>query len=133
MWAGRRVTLFCDTSVVFGGQAVGGTRIAALSHIDKPKKIPLLVTRGKSAMFTVEPLKDEPQTVDLGPMFAALTSAGLGDKDAALTFISAQIGRDVASSKELTRDDAAKVTAALDAMLGTDQDAAETLPGVGAE
>jgi hypothetical protein len=59
-YAGRRVRLFCDPNVVFGGQAVGGTRIEALSHIDKPKKVPLLVSRGKSAMFTVKPLADEP-------------------------------------------------------------------------
>lgn len=58
-YVGRRVTLFCDTSVKFGGQEVGGTRISALSHIDKPKKVPLLVTRGKSALFTVQPLPDE--------------------------------------------------------------------------
>jgi hypothetical protein len=57
-YVGRRVTLYCDPDVVFGGQAVGGTRIAALSHIDKPKKIPLLVSRGKSAIFVVKPLAD---------------------------------------------------------------------------
>lgn len=58
VYVGRRVTLFCDESVVFGKERVGGTRIAALSHIDKPKSIPLLVTRGKSAMYTVEPLTE---------------------------------------------------------------------------
>jgi hypothetical protein len=57
-YAGRRVQLFCDPKVVFGGQAVGGTRIAALSHIDKAKQVPLLVARGKSAIFTVQPLPD---------------------------------------------------------------------------
>lgn len=56
VYVGRRVTLYCDPSVVFGGQAVGGTRIAALSHIDKPKQVPLLVSRGKSAIFVVKPL-----------------------------------------------------------------------------
>lgn len=64
-WVGRRVRLWCDPSVVFAGQEVGGVRIQALSHIDKPKKIPLLVTRGKSATYTVEPLHDDPApTVD---------------------------------------------------------------------
>lgn len=58
-WAGRRVELYCDTDVQFGGKAVGGTRISRLSHIDGPKKIPLLVTRGKSAVFTVRPLPDD--------------------------------------------------------------------------
>ncbi len=57
-WVGRRVTLYCDESVTFGNDVVGGTRIAALSHIDQAKKIPLLVKRGKSATFTVQPLAE---------------------------------------------------------------------------
>jgi hypothetical protein len=55
-YTGRRVTLYCDPEVRFGGQAVGGTRISHLSHLEKKKQIPLLVTRGKSAIFTVQPL-----------------------------------------------------------------------------
>lgn len=55
-WVGRRVTLYCDETVTFGSDVVGGTRISHLSHIDGRKKIPLLVKRGKSATFTVEPL-----------------------------------------------------------------------------
>ena len=63
VWVGRRVTLYCDESVRFGSEAVGGTRIAALSHIDKPKSVPLLVSRGKSASFKVQPLA-EPTTAE---------------------------------------------------------------------
>jgi hypothetical protein len=59
-WAGRRVTLYCDPDVIFGKEKVGGTRISHLSHIDKPKSVPLLVSRGKSAMFRVQPLPNEP-------------------------------------------------------------------------
>jgi hypothetical protein len=59
-WVGRRVRLYCDERVTFGSDTVGGTRISHLSHIDKRKSIPLLVKRGKSASFTVEPLADEP-------------------------------------------------------------------------
>src|SRR5688500_9565227 len=61
-WAGRRVTLYCDESVRFGNDVVGGTRISHLSHIDKPKSVPLLVSRGKSATFRVQPLANEPTT-----------------------------------------------------------------------
>jgi hypothetical protein len=57
-WTGRRVTLYCDESVTFGNDVVGGTRISHLSHIDGRKKIPLLVKRGKSATFTVDPLPE---------------------------------------------------------------------------
>ena len=60
-WIGRRVTLYCDEKVTFGSDVVGGTRISHLSHIDKRKAVPLLVKRGKSATFTVEPLA-EPTT-----------------------------------------------------------------------
>ncbi|MGZ4519973.1 MAG: hypothetical protein ACXVGA_03660 [Mycobacteriaceae bacterium] len=60
VWAGRRVTLYCDPEVIFGKDKVGGTRISHLSHLDKPKSIPLLVSRGKSAMFKVQPLPDTP-------------------------------------------------------------------------
>lgn len=56
VWAGRRVTLYCDPDVMFGKDKVGGTRISHLSHIDKPKAIPLLISRGKSATFRVQPL-----------------------------------------------------------------------------
>lgn len=59
-WIGRRVTLYCDESVTFGNDVTGGTRISHLSHIDKQKKVPLLIKRGKSATFTVEPLPDTP-------------------------------------------------------------------------
>lgn len=59
-YIGRRVTLYCDPSVEFGGSAVGGTRISHMSHLDKPKSVPLLVKRGKSQAFTVQPLPDAP-------------------------------------------------------------------------
>ena len=57
-WIGRRVTLYCDPDVTFGKDKVGGTRISHLSHIDKAKAIPLLVSRGKSQTFRVQPLAD---------------------------------------------------------------------------
>lgn len=60
VYVGRRVTLYCDESVRFGNDVVGGTRISHLSHIDKPKSIPLLISRGKSATYKVQPLPDAP-------------------------------------------------------------------------
>ena len=60
-YVGRRVELFCDNDVQFGGKSVGGTRVKRLSDISGAKKIPLLVTRGKSAIYTVEPLPDAPK------------------------------------------------------------------------
>ncbi|MFD8496287.1 hypothetical protein [Amycolatopsis sp. NPDC059657] len=55
-YVGRRLTLYCDPTVRFGGQEIGGTRISHLSHLERRKQVPLLVSRGKSAMFVVEPL-----------------------------------------------------------------------------
>jgi len=61
VYVGRSVTLYCDESVTFGPDVVGGTRISHLSHIDKPRRIPLMVKRGKSATFTVQPLDKAPK------------------------------------------------------------------------
>ena len=76
-WVGRRVTLYCDEKVTFGNDVVGGTRISHLSHIDGVKKIPLLVKRGKSATFTVQPLKEEaPPPEPTAEEVAACTDVG---------------------------------------------------------
>ena len=61
-YAGKSLTLYCDETVRFGGQAVGGVRISHMSGIDKPRDVPLIVSRGKSAIFTVRPLADAPKT-----------------------------------------------------------------------
>jgi hypothetical protein len=57
-YVGQRVTLYCDPSVEFGGAAVGGSRISHMSGIGKPLKVPLLIKKGRSAIFTVQPLPD---------------------------------------------------------------------------
>jgi hypothetical protein len=58
-YVGHRVTLYCDPTVQFGNDTVGGTRISHMTGIDKPLKVPLLIKRGKSAVFTVQPLPAE--------------------------------------------------------------------------
>lgn len=55
-YVGRKMTLYGDPDVRFGGQTVGGIRIGALSNLDGPKTIQLTVTRGKRAPFIVQPL-----------------------------------------------------------------------------
>lgn len=59
-WVGKRLTLFNDPSVVYGGKAVGGIRISHMQDLTEARKIMLLVTRGKSAPFTVQPLVEAP-------------------------------------------------------------------------
>lgn len=55
-YIGRRLTLFNDETIRFGKDVTGGIRISHMSHIDKALTIPLTVTRGKRAPFTVAPL-----------------------------------------------------------------------------
>jgi hypothetical protein len=66
-YAGQSVTLYCDPSVQFGGDTVGGTRISHMTGIDKPLKVPLLIKRGKSAVFTVQPLAHAPKAARAEP------------------------------------------------------------------
>lgn len=90
-YKGRRMVLFGDPDVKFGGQTVGGIRIAALSHIDEPKTISLTVTRGKRAPFIVQPIdppKDESgrdwlkELADTGGDLDAISALGTAAKDA---------------------------------------------------
>lgn len=77
-WTGRRVELFCDTEVVFGGEKVGGTRISRMSHIDGPKSVPIIIKKGRSGGYKVDPLPDvapDPTPADL----AAQVATALGD------------------------------------------------------
>lgn len=57
-YVGRSLTLYCDPSVRFGGQQVGGIRISHATGITEPFSIALTETRGKKKPHTVQPLKD---------------------------------------------------------------------------
>lgn len=104
VWIGRRVRLYCDESIRFGSETVGGTRIEALSHIDKARKIPLLITRGKSATFTVHPLAEP---VASGPTSQQITDATAHYRDTwsvSVEQLEAHVGR---SATEWTAADIA--------------------------
>lgn len=110
VYTGRRMTLYRDPSVRFGGSEVGGIRVSHLSHIDKPLSLALTETRGKRAKHVVQPLADEPPPPKQSPsLFDALKAAGLADKDAALSYIGDVLGREVTSTKELTADETQRV------------------------
>lgn len=66
-YAGNQVTLYCDQTVQFGNEIVGGLRISHMTGIDKPLKVPLLIKRGKSSLFIVQPLTDEPKATPTQP------------------------------------------------------------------
>lgn len=55
-WLGRALTLYRDPEVVFGGVKVGGIRISHMSGLDEPKALALTTTKGRRAIYRVEPL-----------------------------------------------------------------------------
>jgi hypothetical protein len=60
--------------VKFGNDVTGGTRISHMTGIDKPLKVTLMVSRGKFAPFTVQPLAAAALSRD---WLAELTIAGM--------------------------------------------------------
>jgi len=81
VYTGRAMTLYGDPTVRFAGEQVGGIKISHLSHIDKPKKIALTVTRGKREPHTVKPLEDTPQQPAQAPAFTPAMVAASTDID----------------------------------------------------
>lgn len=55
-WVGRRMTLYCDPEVKFGGVKVGGIRISHLSDIPGERTFLLTSSRSKRSEFRVQPL-----------------------------------------------------------------------------
>ena len=78
-YAGRRMTLYRDDTVAFGGMAVGGIRISHMTHIDKPQTMALTATRAKRAPFTVQPLVVAGQ-IDVAALLAQFDEADDADK-----------------------------------------------------
>lgn len=61
-YAGRRMTLYRDPDVKFGGQKIGGIKISHMSGLDKSVSLALTETKGKRALHTVDPLPDAAPT-----------------------------------------------------------------------
>lgn len=61
VWIGRSMTLYCDPTVKWAGEEVGGLRISHLSHIQGKQEVVLLSGRGKFQKFTIHPLADAPK------------------------------------------------------------------------
>lgn len=85
-YAGRRITLYRDAEVKFGGDTTGGIRISHASDIPEAQTLALTVTRGKRRPYTVIPLAPEPNPVtqpdratieDIGNTKAKLGTAAL--------------------------------------------------------
>ena len=78
-WVGRWVELYCDPTVRYGGQEVGGIRIRAVSGIPEPFTMRLSYTRGKKKPWRVIPLQT-PQPPSLGDVLRS-TGVTLGQLD----------------------------------------------------
>lgn len=59
-WVGRRLTLYCDPSVKWGGKAVGGIKVSAASHLEKTKTVAIQESSTVRSQHKVEPLPDAP-------------------------------------------------------------------------
>lgn len=58
-WVGRRMTVYSDPAVSFGGIKTGGLRVSAMSHIgNRPATVRVVLTRGKYGEVVVQPLPD---------------------------------------------------------------------------
>jgi hypothetical protein len=59
-YVGRRLTLYREPSIQFGGKTVGGIRVSHMSDLPdgKPVKVQAQTTRGRREEFIVQPLPD---------------------------------------------------------------------------
>ena len=98
-WVGRRLTLYTDTSVKFGGQEVGGIRISHMSNLpgNKVMKLALTEKKGSKKPFIVAPLPDVKPSAKL----ANNSTAPNADDVAASTDIDALRGMYSASGPEI--------------------------------
>lgn len=55
-WIGMSCTIYCDETVTWAGDAVGGIRVSHMEGISKPRVLKLTKTRGKKVGVTIQPL-----------------------------------------------------------------------------
>ena len=58
-WVGKSLVLYCDPSVTFGRDKVGGIRISHMSHINGRQSMMLTTTRGRRTEYFIEQLNQE--------------------------------------------------------------------------
>ena len=64
-YVGRRMTLYRDDTVIFGGVPVGGIRISHMSHIKGTMTMALTASKSQRKPFVVQPLGDEAPILDI--------------------------------------------------------------------
>ena len=113
-YVGRRMTLYCDPTVKWAGQEVGGVRIKAMSHITGELKVALTVTRGTKKPFVVQPLPDAPDVIPPSTKDQQQRIRDLlADVDDKAGRVSAIVGRTVETVRDL---DTAEASALINAL-----------------
>lgn len=103
-WVGRSLTLVGDPSVRYGGVAVGGIKISAMSDVEADFSMMLSVSRGKRQEHRVRRLEvKQPQTPDsvLAWFSENALSMDLAKLESAYTRAKAAIGDDPNLVKKL--------------------------------
>lgn len=59
-WVGRSMEIYNEPTVLWAGKPVGGIRVSALSHIEKPTETAHTITRGKYLQVTIRVLQTAP-------------------------------------------------------------------------
>jgi len=122
-YVGKRVTLYRDDTVKFGGIEVGGIRISH-ADIDSDVTIALTESRAKRRPTVIRKLAAAlAVTVAVkGPMVAlsaALMSAGYDTPAARLVWVSDQLNKRIAASKDIPADKLPELIAAAEALSNT--------------
>lgn len=75
-YIGKSMRLYRDPAVKFGAMTTGGVRISHMSGINKKIELALTETRGKKALFTVEPFPKSPVKMLSEDYVACVGAAG---------------------------------------------------------
>lgn len=126
-YIGRSMTLYGDPSVTFGAMKVGGIRISHMSHITGKQIIPLTATKGKKALFTVQPLtvSASSDTDALNADADAAATGGVASYQAFFTGLS-----NAAKAALLPRHEALKAAAAAVVAKPSEDAASEAQAGI---
>ena len=95
-YAGRRLTLYCNPEIKFGGAKVGGIEISHMSDIDGDLKVSLTATRGKKKLHTVKLLAAPAAYAPSQDFLALMASASTGDEKNAIWQRATEDGADQA-------------------------------------
>lgn len=90
-YAGRRLTLYREPSIMFGGTRVGGIRISHMSGIPKRVEMMAQVTRGKRETFTVDPLPEMSRTDQLKAEWRSATPERRAEIEAEVATLATEV------------------------------------------